>query len=95
MATLHNKKFISADFEEKFVAHFFKRFANFLGNFFLLKIDRNENCIMQCGHGEQTLWKIFFYVSIIGAYEANSPLQKSFVIFLKGATDFIDTRLSN
>ena len=34
---------------------------------------------------------------IIGAYGANSPLQKRFVIFLKVATflDFIETRLSN
>ena len=37
MPTLHNKKLISADFEENIFAHFFKRFADFRAKIFCSK----------------------------------------------------------
>ena len=37
MPTLHNNKKNSADFEQKKIAHFLKRFANFGATFFCSK----------------------------------------------------------
>ena len=62
MPILHNEKIISADFEQKKNCPFFETFCQFWGKFFLLKIGRNENFIMQGGYGEQTLLNKFFHL---------------------------------
>ena len=87
MATLHHNKFIFADFEQK-KSPFFQTFCQFSGNFFLLKIDRNENFIMQCGYGEKTLWSNFFLFMCqkLELMKQIHLFKKGFVIFLKGAT---------
>ena len=43
MPILNNKKLVSADFEQKFFAHFFKQFADFrANNFFLTSVSKIE-----------------------------------------------------
>ena len=54
---LHNKIFISADFEAKN----FSRKLEKLVNFFSLKIGWNENFIMQMAYGDKKLFYNFFY----------------------------------
>ena len=95
MPTLHNKKLISADFEQKIFAHFLKCFADFRANFFWLKIGRNENFIMWCGCGEQTLsfWTFFlakgsFQVSWRHQFLTDFKKNLNFVFFPLGLSNF-------
>ena len=52
MATLNNKKFISADFEQKMFAHFFKRFANFWAKMFCSKLTEMKILLCNVGMGK-------------------------------------------
>ena len=53
---LHDKSFISADFEAKK----FRQFFQFLAKIFCLKIGRNENFIMQMAYGDKKIFFILF-----------------------------------
>ena len=56
---LHNKIFNLADFDAKNFAQFFR----FLAQIFCLKIDQNENFIMQRAYGDKKLfYKIFLVI---------------------------------
>ena len=60
MATLNNKKFISADFEQKMFAHFFKRFADFRAIFFCSKSAEMKILLCNVAMGSK-LYEIFFF----------------------------------
>ena len=53
MSTLHIKKIILADFEQKNVAHFLKRFVNFWANFFCSKSDEMKILLGNVGMGNK------------------------------------------
>jgi len=59
-ATLHNKKFISAGFEQKKIAHFLKRFADFRANFFCSKSAEIKILLCNVDMGNK-LYEIFFF----------------------------------
>ena len=60
MPTLHNKKFVSVDFEQKKIGHFLKRLANFRAEFFCSK--SAEMKILLCNAGmENKLYEVKFF----------------------------------
>ena len=95
--TLHNKIFISADFESKNFARFFRFSANFRSNFFDSK--STEMKILLCKvNMRNKLYEIKIFELCCNKMELMKQIQlfeKGFVIFLKGDTfsDFINTRL--
>ena len=71
----------------------------FSAEFLCFKTGRNENFVLQCGYGEQTLWRDFIFLCSkkLELMKQIHLFKTGFVIFLKGASfsDFFDNRLSN
>ena len=58
--TLHNKIFISANFEQYNFGRFSLIFCQFQAKFFFAQ-NENENYIMQSGYGDETLYYNDFF----------------------------------
>ena len=99
ISTLHNKIFISADFEPKNFARFFRFSANFRSKFFDSK--STEIKILLCKVDMRNkLYEIKFFELCCKKMELMKQIhlfKKGLVIFLKGApfSDFIETGLLN
>ena len=99
ISTLHNKIFISADFEPKNFARFFRFSANFRSKFFDSK--STEMKILLCKVDMRNkLYEIKIFELCSKKMELMKQIhlfKKGFVIFLKGApfSDFLDYRLLN